>query len=69
MAIVEEIIKAMESSEHTRYRIAQNTGIAESQLSRFASGKRGMSVDALETLAEYLGFEIVLKRKRQRRKK
>ncbi len=31
------------------------------------SGERGLSIDALEQLAEYLGLEIVIRPKRRRR--
>ena len=43
----------------TRYRIAQDTGIEESALSRFVSGERGLSMEALDRLLEYLGLEVV----------
>jgi plasmid maintenance system antidote protein VapI len=44
----------------SRYRIAKDTGIEQSALSRFISGERGLSQDAIDTLADYLGLRIVV---------
>ena len=66
--LLDDIRDAIEASGKTRYRIARESGIAESVLSRLMSGERGLSIDALETLAEYLGLEIVMRPKRRRQK-
>ncbi len=66
--ILDAICNAIEGSDKTRYRIAKDTGISQTQLSRLMSGERGLSIDALETLADYLGLEIVMRPKRRRRK-
>ncbi len=58
--------KAIEASGQTRYRISQETGIAESVLSRFMSGETALTVETVERLAEYLGLEIVVRLKRRR---
>jgi len=63
MRVSERIREAVEAAEVTRYRIAQETGIEESALSRFLSGERGLSMEAIDTLAEYFGLELVLRRK------
>ena len=65
--LLDEIRDAIEASGKTRYRIAQESGIAESMLSRLMSGERGLSIDALETLADYLGLEIVIRPKHRRK--
>jgi transcriptional regulator with XRE-family HTH domain len=64
--IYDDIRDAIESSDMTRYRIAKQTGIGESQLSLFMAGKKGLSVEALETLADCLGMEITTRRKRKK---
>ncbi len=64
--IYDDIREAIEASELTRYRIAKETGIGESQLSLFMAGKKGLSVEALETLADCLGLEITTRRKRKK---
>ena len=63
---VEHDAEAIEASGQTRYRISQDTGIAESVLSRFMSGETGLAVETMERLADYLGLEIVLCPKRGR---
>ena len=42
----------------TRYRIAQNTGLSESMLSKFATGRQGLSMAALDVLGTYLNWEV-----------
>ena len=59
----ERLKDAIATSGTTRYRIAQDTGIAESALSRFMSGERGLSMEAIDQLLEYLGLEVVEKSK------
>jgi transcriptional regulator with XRE-family HTH domain len=66
--IDEAIRKAIESSELTPFEIARRAGIARSQLSRFLSGERGLSVATVEQLAECLGLEITIKPKRKTKK-
>jgi transcriptional regulator with XRE-family HTH domain len=65
--LMSTIRKAIETSGHTRYRIAKETGIAASQLSRLVNGETGLSVESIERLADYLGLEIVVRPKRRRK--
>ena len=65
--ILEQIRRMIEASGKTRYRIAKESGIAQSQLSRLMSGERGLSVETLQTLANYLQLEIVIRPKRRRK--
>jgi len=51
--------KTIETSSETRYRIAIETGVSEAALSRFVSGKRGLSLDALDKLAAHLGLALL----------
>ena len=62
----DQIRQAIADSEHTRYRIAQETGINEGALGAFFHGQRGLSLNSLDKLAEYLGLEIVTKRRKGR---
>lgn len=66
--ILDAICEAIEASDKTRYRIAKDTGISQAHLSRLMSGERGLSIDTLERLADYLGLEITIQPKRRRRK-
>lgn len=65
--LLDELKAAIEASDQSRYRIAKETGIAEAALSRLMSGERGLSVESVEILADYLGLEITIKPKRQRK--
>ena len=65
--ILDAICEAIEASDKTRYRIAKDTGISQAHLSRLMSGERGLSIDTLERLADYLGLEIVIRPKRRRK--
>ena len=64
--IYDDIRDAIEASDMSRYRIAKETGIGESQLCLFMAGKKGLSVEALEKLADCLGLEITTRRKRRK---
>lgn len=64
--IYDDIRDAIEAGDMSRYRIAKETGISESQLSLFMAGNKGVSVEALETLADCLGLEVTTRRKRKK---
>lgn len=49
--------------ELSRYEISKRTGIDQSALTRFMSGERGLSMEALDTLAEYLELDIISRRR------
>jgi len=61
--MTDQIRQAIDDSGLTRYRIALDTGIDESALAKFYNGHRGLSLDNVDRLFEYLGLRIVLDRK------
>ena len=61
--LTDQLRQAIDDSGLTRYRIAKETGISESALSQFYNGRRGLSMDALNALGEYLKLTIKLGRK------
>ena len=65
--LLNAIKKAVETSGKTKYRIAKESGVAASQLTRLMSGERGLSIESLEHLADYLGLEVVIRPKRRRK--
>jgi predicted XRE-type DNA-binding protein len=65
--ILDELKNSIETSGLSRYRIAQETGIPQSALSRLMSGERGLSVENVEILADHLGLEIIIQPKRRRK--
>ena len=56
--LTDQIRDALADCGETRYRVAQETGLSEPQLCRFAGGA-GLSMTALDVLADYLGLQIV----------
>ncbi len=51
----------------TAYRLCKDLGIDRGQLSRFMNGKVNISLNLLEQIADYLGYDLLLvKRKRSR---
>ncbi len=66
--IFEQLRKAIQSSEKTRYKLWQETAIDQGQLARFMAGTDGLSVANVERLAEALGLEIIIRPKRRQRK-
>ncbi|HIE95670.1 MAG TPA: hypothetical protein EYQ63_01335 [Fuerstia sp.] len=50
----------------SRYSISKSTNIAQSQLSSFMAGDKGLGPDAMERLLDYLGYEIKVKKKRKK---
>ena len=60
-AIYDAIRKSTAESRKSRYRLWQETGISQAQLCEFLHGRRGMSMENLETLAEALGLEIAVR--------
>jgi transcriptional regulator with XRE-family HTH domain len=67
--ILSQIRRAIEASAKSRYRIWKETGITQAQLSRLMHGKQGISIEALERLADCLGLEVIIRPKRKRKGK
>lgn len=59
LSFSDQIRRAVERAPLTRYRIAQESGIAESSLSRFVAGEQGLSVGNLDKLAEVLDLRVI----------
>ncbi len=71
MGINEEIREAIQQSSKSRYRIWQETGVSQGQLSEFMAGTKRLSVRAIEEVADCLGLEVTtrpVKRTKVRRK-
>ena len=61
--LTDQLRQAIDDSGLTRYRIAKETGISESALAQFYNGHRGLSMEALNALGEFLQLKITLGRK------
>jgi transcriptional regulator with XRE-family HTH domain len=66
MAILDEIRKAIRTCGRSRYALAKETGLSESLLCLLMTGKRGLSVEALEKLAAALGCNVTLRPHKKR---
>lgn len=61
-----ELVKLIHRAEArglTCYQLAKKSGVSRAQLSNLMSGKRGVSVDTLVTLADALGYEVCFRRR------
>ena len=61
---MESLAKAIKNSGKSRYQIAKDTGIDNTVLFRIVNGGR-CSVQTLEILCEYLGLELVWKKRKK----
>jgi transcriptional regulator with XRE-family HTH domain len=61
--LTDQLRRAIEDSGLTRYQISKKTGIDESALAKFYNGHRGLSMEALNALGEFLQLRITLGRK------
>lgn len=54
----EQLRKAIETCGRSRYRVCKDVGISQTLMSRFMGGERGLSLDVVERLCEYLNLEL-----------
>ena len=54
----DQLRRAIEESEMTRYRISKLTGIDQATLSRFVHGECGMLMESLDKLAAVLDLRL-----------
>lgn len=62
-SLSDQLKQAIDESGLTRYRIAKETGVSESTLAQFYNGHRGLSMEALNALGDFLQLTITLGRK------
>jgi len=67
--LLDDIRAGLKTCGQSRYAIAKATGLSEAHLCQFVKGTKGLSVDAVELLADHLGLEITVRRKRRRKGK
>jgi transcriptional regulator with XRE-family HTH domain len=60
MKVSDQIRRAIDQSGITRYRLWKITGVSQATLSRFATGKAALSMEALDLIGEVLGMRIVV---------
>lgn len=57
--IREAISRSLVQSNKTAATVSQQTGVAESSISRYINGKEGLGIDKIETLIKYLNITMV----------
>ncbi len=65
----EQLRRAVEQSDLTRYRISKQTGIVQSILSRFVNQGAGLSMDSVDKLCECLELRLVSEDKPLKKRK
>jgi len=66
--LAEQLRRIIKRSSETCYAISKVTGIDQGNLSRFMSGKGGLSIEAIDALMRYFKLELKPKLKRKRNK-
>ncbi len=61
--LTDQLRQVIDDSGLTRYRISKETGVSESALAQFYNGHRGLSIEALNAISEFLQLKITLGRK------
>ncbi|MHC4602143.1 MAG: helix-turn-helix domain-containing protein [Planctomycetota bacterium] len=64
----DQLRAAIRNSGKTIYRIAKDCGIAEPHLHFFLNGQRGLGVEKIDRLAEYLRLELRKKTSKKQKK-
>jgi hypothetical protein len=62
--LTDQLRQAVADSGRTLGGLARDTGIDKSALSRFVNGERGLSMEALDTIGDYLDLEIKPRKRR-----
>jgi hypothetical protein len=64
----EQLRRAVEGGDKTRYRISKETDIDQSTLSRFVNHGAGLSMESVDRLCKCLGLRLVMEGKARRKK-
>ena len=64
----DQLRRAVERSNLTRYEISKRTGIAQSILSRFVNQGAGLSMESINKLCECLRLRLVVEDRRKKKK-
>lgn len=66
LPVIADLKRAIESSGQKSVAIAKGAGVSPALLTRFVRGGKGISLPAAAKLAEYLGLELVLRKRRSK---
>ena len=65
----DQIRNAVKASGMTRYAISKATGVDASALHKFVHGERGLSLDAIDAIAEVLGLSVATEQPKRKQRK
>ena len=60
----EQLRRAINESGMSRYALWKATGVAQSTLSKFMAGQRGLSLESIDKLVDVLGLTLTSQKKR-----
>lgn len=66
MNVSSELRKAIADSGKSRYRLSRLSGVADSALSRFMSGERGLGLPAIDRLCKVLKLRLTTTKRKGR---
>ncbi len=66
--LTDQLRRAVADSGRTLGELARDTGIDKSALSRFVNGERGLSMEGINAIGDYLGLRIVAEKPRAKKK-
>jgi transcriptional regulator with XRE-family HTH domain len=69
LSLTDQLRQAVLNCGQSQYAICKATGIDKTALSRFVNGERGVSMEVMNTLGEYLGLRIVTGKPKGKAKK
>ena len=69
MKLSDQVRQAIDASGMTWYRIRTTLGLAESTMSRFMSGKGGLSLEVLDALADLLNLNLTTNQRHSKKRK
>ena len=69
LPLTEQLRQAILTSGKTRYAISKATGVGQDTLSRFVHDERGLSMEAMDAIGQFLGLELKMKRPVRTQKK
>jgi ribosome-binding protein aMBF1 (putative translation factor) len=65
----DQVRDAIRESGMLAQEVAHGARIHKSAMSRFLSGERGLSIEGLDRIGVFLGLDIVVRSRRQKKKK
>jgi predicted XRE-type DNA-binding protein len=67
LLISDQLREHIKTSDLSQYRIAKNIGVSQAVISRFMTGRSGLSLNTINKIGEELGLELSVARNQPRR--